>query len=127
MSKSDYLEDKILDHVLGGSTFTQPANLYLALFTASPEDDDSGTEVSGGAYARKIVTFNASASSLADNDSEIEFDIATASWGTVTHFGIYDAITVGNLIYWGTLGASITVGIDNQVVVPIGELTVSED
>ena len=60
MAFSDYLEDKVLEHVFGGNAFTAPSTLYVALFTVAPSDTGGGTEVSGGAYARQTATFNVS-------------------------------------------------------------------
>lgn len=108
MGASDYLEEKILDHVFNLNSFVQPSNLYVALFTAAPSDSGGGTEVSGNAYARVEVTNNSSSwtrtNSTVVNDNAITFPTPTPSgWGTVTHYGIYDASSGGNLIDWNVL------------------------
>jgi hypothetical protein len=122
---SDYLENKLVDHIFRGTSFTAPTTLYVALFTAAPSDSGGGTEVSGGAYARVALTCNqtnwtqtqggtGSASSgtsgLTANAVDITFPAPSgANWGTIVAFGIFDASTSGNLIVWGNLSASKTV------------------
>lgn len=123
---SDYLENKILDHMLRNQAFTPPTTVYLALFTSDPGDDASGTEVSGGSYAREAITFGSAASGgQISNTADITFTTATASWGTVTHVGIFDAATVGNLLWHGALSASKTVGDGDTFKVNTGDLDVS--
>ena len=134
MSKiSDYAEAKILDHTFNKVAFTSPTT-YVALFTDDPTDAGSGTEVSGGSYARELVSENGGASptwdlaatdgdgKLVDNTHEILFTTATASWGTVTHFGIFDAVSGGNLIWHGALDVSKPVGIGDTFKFAVGEL-----
>ena len=103
-SKSDYLENKILDHVLGQASFTQPTP-YLALYTTAPNDAGGGTEVSGGSYARQAVaaSFGAASGGSSANTADISFPQATALWGEIEAFGLLDASGAGNLLYWGYL------------------------
>ena len=108
MSFSDYLETKVLDHVFGGTSYTAPTTLYVALFTAAPSDSGGGTEVSGGAYARQTIAFTTSGDTTSNN-AAIEFPTATANYGTVTHVGIYDASSAGNLMAWASLTSSKTI------------------
>lgn len=124
---SNYLEDKVLDHVFGGTTLSQPANVYLALFTAAPSDAGGGTEVSGGAYARVAITFGASSGGTKSNSADIDFAQATANWGTITHVGIFDAASAGNLLAHGALSASKTVNNGDTFSIPTGSLDVSLD
>lgn len=132
MSKSDYLENEILDHVLGGGDYTRPATVYVALFTATPNDAGGGTEVTGGSYARAAVTndstnFPAASGGSKANGVAIDFATPTAGWGLVTSFGVFDAATDGNLLYYGDLGSSKTIDVDDDVSFPIGSLTFTED
>ena len=108
---SNYLEVKFLDHFLGTASTTSPAAVYLSLHTADPTDAGSGAEVStsGTAYVRKAITFGAASSGAASNSSAVEFDSATSSWGTITHIGIWDASSSGNLLFHGALDASKTI------------------
>lgn len=113
---SDYLEGKIIDHLFRTSTFFKPSGIYVALFTAAPSDAGGGTEVSGGSYARVQVTqadANWSAPSGGDghtqNVNDITFPAPTADWGQITHFGIFDAASAGNLLFHGALTTPKTV------------------
>ena len=103
---SNYLENALINATLRNTTYTSPSTVYAALFTSDPTDAGTGTEVSGGSYTRKAMTFGAPSNGASTNSAAVEFDQATASWGTVTHFGIYDASTSGNLLYHGALTAS---------------------
>lgn len=105
MSFSDYLEDKVLNHVFGGTAYTAPSTLYVGVFTSAASDTGPGTEVSGGSYARQSVAMTVSGTSptQAVNSAAVEFPEATASWGTVTYAGIFDASTSGNLLAWAQL------------------------
>lgn len=121
---TDYLENKILDWLLRGQAYTPPATSYIGLLTAAPSDSAAGTEVTGGSYARVAVTSNATnwnssdgdndaASSGTDgtteNDVVVTFPAPTANWGSVTHFGIYDAASGGNLLIHAALSTAKTI------------------
>jgi len=103
---SNYLENALINATLRATTFTSPTTVYVGLYTSDPTDANTGTEVSGGSYARKAMTFGAPSNGASTNSSAVEFDQATGSWGTVTHFGILDALTSGNLLYHGALTSS---------------------
>lgn len=105
---TDYLEDKVMGHLFGGTSYTAPTTWYVGLLTVAPTDSTAGTEVSGGAYARQSVawTVAGSGTAQASNTSAITFPTATTNWGTVTHAGIYDALTAGNLVAYETLTQS---------------------
>jgi hypothetical protein len=107
---SNYLENALLNATLRNTTYTSPATVYAGLFTTDPTDAGSGSEVSGGSYARKAITFAAPSNGVTTNSAAAcEFDQATGSWGTITHFGIFDALTTGNLLYYGALTTSKTI------------------
>lgn len=122
---SDYLENKIIDWLVRGQAFTPPATVYISLHTAAPSDATGGTEVSGGSYARVAVasslanwagtqaaastTASSGTSGTTSNNGTITFPAPTANWGTITHIGIYDASSAGNLLFWGALSTSKTV------------------
>lgn len=130
--KSDYLENKVLDHIFGATAYTAPATIYMALFTATPADSGGGTEVSGGAYARAAITNNttnwpAASGGVKSNGTTVTFPTSTAAWGNVTHFGFYDASTAGNLLYFGALDNAQNVGINNVMSFTAGTLTLTED
>lgn len=132
MGKSDYLENKVLDHLLGRTTYTAPATVYVALYTTAPSDAGGGTEVSGGGYARKAVTndatnWPAASGGSKSNGTAIVFDEASSDWGSVVAFGIFDAASGGNLLYWGALDAPKAVNNGQTARFPAGSLVISED
>lgn len=106
--------------------------VYVGLFTAAPTDAGGGTEVTGGSYARKSTAaadWNAASGNpaSASNANAITFVTATGSWGTVTHFGLFDAATTGNLLRWAALTASKTIGSGDTASFAAGALTITED
>ena len=128
MSFSNYLETKLLDHVFGDTAYTAPGTLYLGLHTSNPAEDDSGTEVStsGTAYARQTVAFTTSGDTTS-NTSAVEYPTATASYGTVSHVGVYDAPTAGNLLSYGALTISKAIATGDVLRIPAGDLDITLD
>lgn len=140
---SDYLENKIIDWLFRAQTFTTPTGLHVGLLTAAPSDTGGGTEVSGNAYARvnlapsltnwagtqaaASTTASSGTSGTTSNNSAVTFPTPTASWGTVTHFGIWDAATSGNLLFYGALNISKTINSGDTVTFPISSLSVQID
>jgi hypothetical protein len=124
---SDYLEDKVLEHVFGGNAYTAPSTLYVALYTSAPSDTGGGTEVSGGGYVRKTATFNVSGTNptTASNAAAIEYPTATANYGTVTSVGIFDALSGGNLLAYANLTASKVVSTGDVFRFNAGDLDVT--
>lgn len=108
-SFSDYTENKFLDHIVGKTSFTMPT-VYVGLSTADPLDDASGlAEPVGNGYARVATTgatWEAASGGANQNTAAITFAVATGAWGTITHFALFDALTVGNMLAHGELGAS---------------------
>lgn len=125
-AKSNYLENALLNHVLRNTALTSPTTVYVALFTVAPTDTGGGTEVSGGSYARQAVTFGAPVSGTVANSGAVTFPTATANWGTIVAIGIFDALTVGNLLYYGNLTTSKVVDNGDQISFANGAITVSE-
>ncbi len=128
-SFTNYLEQKVLEHVFRGVTYTSPATLYLALFTSDPGEAGGGTEVStsGTGYARKPVVFGPYSNGQISNSSDVDFGSATAAWGTVTHVAVFDAATGGNMLCYGQLQASKVVNSGDSFVVPAGQCVISLD
>jgi hypothetical protein len=129
-AKSDYLETEILDHILGKGArdFTSPANLYVALSTANPTDTGSGlAEPSGNGYTRQSVAFGAASGGATSNTAQLTFGpCTTTTWGTITHFAIFDASSAGNMLYYGALTASKTIDVGDSLVVAVGDLDIAE-
>tara|TARA_S200002703_G_scaffold91423_1_gene78912 strand:+ start:698 stop:1084 length:387 start_codon:yes stop_codon:yes gene_type:complete len=128
MSFSNHLETEILDHVFGGNAYSAPGTLYLALHTANPDEDGSGAEVStsGTAYARQTVAFTVSGNT-ATTSGAVEYSTATANFGTVTHVGVWDASTSGNLLAYAALTSSKTIETGDVFRVPAGDLDITLD
>ena len=124
---SNYLENAMLNATLNNTAFTTVATPYISLHTADPTDDGSGAEVSGGSYARTSASF-ATASGTGGSiatDADVTFPTATASWGTVTHIGIWDASSSGNLLYHTALDSSKTIDSGDIFKITSGNLTVT--
>ena len=128
MSFSNFLETEILDHVFGAAAYTAPGTMHLALFTSNPDEDASGTEVttSGTAYARQTVAFTVSGNT-ASNTGAVEYPTATAAFGTVSHVGVMDASTSGNLMAYAALTSSKTISTGDVFRVPAGDLDITLD
>lgn len=122
---SNYLENEILDHILSVGSWTMPANIYLALFTSNPDEDGSGTEVAGNGYAREEIEFDAASGGTTDNTADVEFTASGGNWGTITHWGIYDALTSGNLLVYGPFAASRVINDGDTLTVPAGALDIT--
>jgi hypothetical protein len=122
---SDYLENEILDHVLGNGSYTMPATVYIGLSTGSFGDDNSGTELSGSGYARQSITFAAASSGSASTNATVTFPTATGSWGAVSSWGLFDASSSGNLLIHGSFASSKTIATGDVLRVNSGDLTVT--
>jgi hypothetical protein len=128
LSLSNTFETNVLTWLLTGDAVTRPSAWYVALFTSNPDEDASGTEVStsGTAYARQSVSFSVSGNT-ASNTAAIEFPTATASYGTVTHVGVFDASTAGNLIAYAALTTSKAIDTGDVLRINSAELDVTLD
>jgi len=125
MSFSNFLETEILDHVFAGAAYTAPTTKYLALFTAvSDGETGSVTEVTGGGYARQSVAFTTSGNTTSNN-AAVEYPTATANYGTVTHVGVYDASSSGNLMAYAALSSNKTIETGDVFRVPSGDLDIT--
>jgi len=124
---SDYLEDKVLKHVFGGSAYTAPGTLHVALYTVAPTDTGGGTEVSGGGYARQTAAFTVSGTNptQASNTSAIEYPTATSAYGTVVAVGIFDASSSGNLLAYANLTSSKVVSTGDVFRFNAGDLDIT--
>lgn len=126
MSFSNEFETRVLTWVFTGDSATRPTSWHVALFTSNPDEDASGTEVSGGAYARQSATFTVSGNT-ASNSAALEYPTATAGYGTVTHVGVFDASTAGNLIAYAALTTSKTIDTGDVFRIPAGDLDITLD
>jgi hypothetical protein len=122
---SNFLEDALINATLRATTYTSVATVYVSLWTSDPTDAGSGTEVSGGSYARTAVTFGAPSNGVTTNDADVTFPTATASWGVVGWIGINDASTAGNLLYHSPLDSAKTIDSGDIFKISTGNLSVT--
>ena len=122
---SNFLENALINATLRNTTYTSVATVYVSLWTSDPTDAGSGTEVSGGSYARTAVTFGAPSNGASTNSADVTFPTATGSWGVVGWIGINDAATSGNLLYHSPLDTSKTIDSGDIFKISTGNLSVT--
>lgn len=126
---SDFLEDELLDHVFEGTLYANNPDKYIALCTVAVTDTNTGstiTEPTDAAYARKVMaTWDVSSGGATENTNPITFNQATASWGTILDFAICDAITVGNVLCYGSLTISKSVASGDTPKFATGDLDIT--
>jgi len=122
--KSAYLKNKIIKHVLGEASYTMPTNVYLALYTSNPTESDTGTESTGGSYARQQLSFATAVGGTKTSDTSETFSSMPAS--TVTHWGIRDASSGGNLLYFGAFDLPIALNATDNFPIASGDIVIGE-
>jgi len=122
---SNYLENAIVNGTLRATTYTAPTTIYVGLYTTDPTDANTGTEVSGGSYARVAVTFAAPSNGASITSADVTFPTATGTWGTVAYFGVLDALTAGNLLYHGVFAASKSITTGDVLKITAGNLSIT--
>lgn len=122
---STYLANELLDHTLNNASYTQPTTVYLALYTSNPTADDSGTEVSGGSYSRQSISFGAAASAAISNNATLTF--SSLPTAVVTHWGIRDASSGGNLLFYGAFDSEYNINSGDQMAFNTGNIDVIAD
>jgi hypothetical protein len=122
---SNFLENALINATLRNTTYTSVATVYVSLWTSDPTDAGSGTEVSGGSYARTSVTFASPSNGVTTNNADVTFPTATASWGTVGWIGINDASTSGNLLYHTALDTAKAIDSGDIFKIATGNLSVT--
>lgn len=128
MTKTDYLENAVLNHTLRNVPYTPPTTIYLAAFTSPTTDAGGGTEVAGNGYARQAVTFGAPSGGAVANTNIVTFPVASpAGWGTVTHAAVFDSLTGGNMLRHGALTAAKTINAGDALTFQVGQVVFSED
>jgi len=138
---TNYLENKLVDHLFRAQTLSAPATLYIGLLTSAPSDTGGGTEISGNNYSRVAVTSSlanwagtqSAGSTVASsgtggqtsNNAAITFATPSGTWGTASHFAIYDAASSGNMLFYGSLAIAKTINQGDTVSFPAGSLTIT--
>jgi hypothetical protein len=118
-----YMETNLINATLRHITYTSVTPIYIALYASDARL--GGLEVTGGSYARQVITFIAPTLGVTSNAANVNFPISTAPWGGVTFFGICDALTGGNLLYTGALTTARTLITGDSVSVPIGNISIT--
>jgi hypothetical protein len=127
---SNYLENKLLEHSLGKTSYTMPTTVYAALFTVAPTETGGGTEATGSGYARRPTTWASASLGTIVTGADLRFPssgTAGASWGTIVAIGLMDASTSGNLLWYGPVSASVTVNTGDFFLITAGDLAISLD
>lgn len=131
---SNYTENKVLDHVLGTTSFSAPSTVYLALFTNTSGNAATNLEAgtitdevttSGSAYGRQSIAFGSASGGSASNSATVTFSAATSNWGSITHVAIMDASTGGNVLFWGAVTTAKTIESGDTFQVSSGNLSIS--
>jgi len=123
---SNFAENEMLDHMLGTGSYTAPTNVFLSLWTSDPTDAGSGTEISGNGYARQDINFGAASGGVATSSGVVTFPTASGgAWGTLTHIGIHDAVSSGNLLFHGSLTASKVISDGDVMQIANGAITIT--
>jgi hypothetical protein len=126
MPKSLYLDTVVLNAALRNIPFTPPATVYVALFTTAPTSGGGGVEVSGGGYTRQPAPFAAPVGQVCASSADVVFPLASSPYGTVVAFALFDAPTGGNMLYFANLSSPRTIGINDQLRFPAGQLVATE-
>jgi hypothetical protein len=127
MPKSYYADNTTLNSFLRNTAYSPPVSVWMALYTATPSPSGGGTEVSGGGYARQALTFGAPVNGVSSTTLDVVFPVdVSVDWGTVTSYGIFDASTGGNLLYFANLSTSRYIAVGDQMKFPAGQIVASE-
>jgi len=126
MSFSNDFETRVLNYVFTTSSVTRPTAWHVALYPAAPRDTGGGNEVKDGGYTRKEAAFTVSGNT-ASNSASVEYPTATAGYGTVTHIGVFDASSGGNLIAYAALTTSKAIDTGDVFRLPAGDLDITLD
>lgn len=125
MSFSNTYETIVLKFAFNADSVTRPTSWYLGLFTSNP-GEGGGTEISGNGYTRKAVTFTVSGDT-ATNSGAVEFDVATGSWGTISHVAVFDASSGGAQIAYAALTTAKAIDTGDVLRFPVGDVDITLD
>ena len=100
MDFSNHLADKLIDATVRNIPYDTPEDVFIALYTTDPTKEDIGAEVSEASYNRQPISMTVPVEGQSENSAQIDFAEATSNWGMVTHIGIRDQASDGNLMYF---------------------------
>jgi hypothetical protein len=128
-SKTNFLENKFLNHVLTNTVYTPPITIYIGLFTVAPTEFGGGTEVStsGTGYVRQSGAFLTAVDGYTYNTNVMSFGPAISAWGEIVAFALFDLVSGGNMLFYGDVTTHKTIDVDDRVEIPFAGLTVTED
>lgn len=124
--QSNTLENEIINVFYRNQSQTLSGNVYAALFTSNPDEDGSGTEVSGNNYSRQQITLGAPSDGVSTNTNDLLFEASGGDWGTITHAAVFDAASGGNLMDYSSLDASEVINDGQTYTIPAGSLSVTK-
>ena len=131
---TNYMETEVLSGLLNGTAIQlSAAKPYIALLTSAPDENGVATEVAGGGYARVQIggtgqgNFSNNGEGVAVNDAEFRWNDCTTDWGTITHVGLFDEATNGQMLIYGTLQQPIVLETGDIFKVPANGFTISID
>lgn len=122
--KSAYLRSKVAKLLANQQSFSAPSNLYLAIYSSDPTINNTGTEAAGGSYARQQLSFAAESNGTIQSNTSESFTMPAGTW---THWGILDASTSGNLLYFGAFDISITTAGGGTIPIASGDISITEE
>lgn len=133
---SDYLEEGILQHTLRGQSLSTPSTIYIALYTTDPTDAKTGNEVTDSGYLRQDAAKGGTIDSgwtapttsgdgkMSSNAKLIQFPPVADGTVTISHYGIFDAQTGGNLLYHAPFTVAKTLEINDVLSIDVGGIEV---
>lgn len=127
---SNAYENAVLNHLFTNTALTSPTTVYVGLFTSNPTDAGTGTEVSGGSYARVAATFAPASGGSITTNADVSFTTATADWGTISHIGVFASLSGAastDMIVHGALDVSKEILSGDTFVITSGNLTITLD
>lgn len=124
MAFTAYIDNQLINHLLGSGTYTKPSNLYLALYIGDPLTTGSEISTSGSAYVRQSSTFSVSGG-IATNSAVIEYPVATTNWGTIDYCAVYDALTSGNMLVTAPLTIAKNIVAGDILRFPVSSISVT--
>lgn len=127
MAMTNFLEDKMLNHIFKNINYTAPTKVYAGLFTTTPTETTNGTEVAGNGYVRQPITFATATNGTIVNSGDVIYPSATGAWGTIKGCAFFDAQIGGNMLFYADLQVQKIVGLDDQLVFKANNLTVTLD
>ena len=124
MPMSNYLANAIVNATVRNTTYSSPANVWVALYSVAPTGNTSGTELSGNNYSRQNVTFNAPTAGTTTSNVAVTFSATGNNWPAVVATAITDASTGGNILWYSPIATQVVLASGN-ITLTGGNITLS--